>query len=163
MSLIGFNLDGPDLGAGTAEFLSLIATLARDGFSEIELERARNQIRAGLDQELAQVDTRQDSEWADLYTAHFLGGADASAPQDRSERVSALIDATDTDDLNGYFRWLMETTEPLVIVVGPDPNELPSQSELDALVANAVAVEHGGERCGRGRRVDDDDPTRPRW
>lgn len=141
MSFIGFNLDGPELAAGTSEFVSLLATLARDGFTESELERAKSAARSGLEQELSILDTRQDQEWADLYHQHYLGGADISSPQDRFDRVAGLLDVTSADDLTGYFRWIMETAEPLVIVVGPDPNELPRVAELEAAVSGAAAVD----------------------
>jgi zinc protease len=140
MSFIGFNLDGADLAQGTGEFLSLMKTLERDGFTESELQRAREQEIAALDQELAQLGTRQDSQWADLYSQHFLGGADASKASDRRDRVAALVKTTTTQDLSGYFRWLMEMAQPLVIVVGPDASDLPSVEELTAVVDAAVAT-----------------------
>ncbi len=141
MSFLGFNLDGPDLAAGTGEFLSNMATFARDGFSEAELQRARDAAQAGLDQELAQIQTRQDGEWAEVYIAHSLGGADASAASDRNERLSALIEDTSADDLAGYFRWLMENSAPIVIVAGPDAAELPTVGEVERVVAEAVAAD----------------------
>ncbi|NNF54351.1 MAG: insulinase family protein [Acidimicrobiales bacterium] len=144
MSFIGFNLDGPDLIAGTAEFLATMETFAQDGFSEGELQRARDEARAVLAQELAQLDTRQDGQWAELYFSHFLGGADASLAEDRDRRVGALIDNTSAEDLSGYFRWVMETSEPIVIVVGPDASALPDQSELVAVVDSAAALSEGG-------------------
>ncbi len=144
MSFIGFNLDGPDLTAGTGEFLATMQTFAQDGFSEGELQRARDEARAGLAQELAQIDTRQDGQWAELYFSHFLGGADASAAKDRDMRVGALIDDTTAEDLSGYFRWVMETSEPIVIVVGPDASALPDRSELVAVVDSAAALSGGG-------------------
>jgi zinc protease len=141
MSFIGFNLDGSDLAAGTGEFLSLMETLSQDGFTENELERAKQQGISALDQELAQLGTRQDSEWADLYVQHFLAGADASKASDRRDRVIGLVGSTTTQDLNGYFRWLMEVSQPLVIVVGPDATDLPSVEELTAVVDAAVAAQ----------------------
>ncbi len=143
MSFIGFNLDGPDLAQGTGEFLSLMKRFARDGFTEGELERAREQEIAALDQELAQLGTRQDSQWADLYSQLFLGGADASKASDRRDRITGLLQSTTTEDLDGYFRWLMETSLPLVIVVGPDASDLPSVEELTGVVDAAVAGEDG--------------------
>lgn len=145
MSFIGFNLDGNDLARGTGEFLSLTKTLARDGFSTAELERAKEQEIAVLDQELAQLGTRQDARWADLYSQHFLGGADASRASDRRDRVTALVESTTTEDLDGYFRWLMEVSQPLVIVVGPDAASLPTVEELTAVVEAAAAAEEGAE------------------
>ncbi|MGI9609798.1 MAG: M16 family metallopeptidase, partial [Acidimicrobiia bacterium] len=145
MSFIGFNLDGTDLAAGTGEFLSLMKTLARDGFTENELDRAKEAEIAGLDQELAQLGTRQDAAWADLYSQHFLGGSDASRASDRRDRVTALIESTTSDDLNGYFRWLMEESQPLVIVVGPDAASLPTSAELTAVVDAASAAAEGSE------------------
>ena len=145
MSFMGFNLDGPDLAAGTAEFLATLETFAQDGFSEAELQRARDEARAGLAQELAQLDTRQDGQWAELYFSHFLGGADASAASDRNTRVGAMIDDTTAEDLSGYFRWVMETSEPMVIVVGPDAAGLPDVPEMLKVVDSAAAVSGGGE------------------
>lgn len=141
MSFIGFNLDGPDLAAGTGEFVSLLATLARNGFTRAELSRAKSTARSELQQELAVLATRQDEEWADLYYRHYLAGADISSPEDRFARTTELIEATSADDLSGYFRWIMETAEPLVIVVGPDPNELPTPAQLTEAVSTAAAVD----------------------
>lgn len=145
MYFLGFNLDGPDLATGTTEFLSLTETLVRDGFSDAELGRAKAVVTAQLEQELAALATRQDGEWADLYVSHYLGGADASSPADRNERIAGLIEATAVEDVTGYFRWIMETAEPLVIVVGPDPNELPTTTALLDAVEAASAGEGVGE------------------
>jgi zinc protease len=143
MSFIGFNLDGADLAGGTGEFLSLMKTLERNGFTPSELERAKEQEISALDQELAQLGTRQDGQWADLYTQHFLGGADASQAGDRRDRVTALVESTTTEDLNGYFRWLMDVSQPLVIVVGPDAASLPTVDDLTAVVNAASATDAG--------------------
>ncbi len=141
LSMFGFNVDGPDLAAGTEEFLNLMATVARDGFTEAEVERARETQRAALQQELAQLDSRQDAQWADLYSQLFLGGADASEASAKAERVTALIDGTSPEDLTGYFRWLTETSKPIILVVGPDAAALPTVEELTALAEGATAID----------------------
>ncbi|NNE94867.1 MAG: hypothetical protein HKN24_02455, partial [Acidimicrobiales bacterium] len=162
MSFIGFNLDGPDLAEGTGEFVSLMKTLARDGFSPAELERAKEAERANLERELAGIGTRQDAQWADLYTQHFLGGADASDAGDRRDRIIALLDTVTTSDLAGYFRWLMENSEPLVLVVGPDPAELPTVEELEAVVDTASAADEQLEQVAvLDALMDRPDPAEP--
>ncbi len=145
MSFLGFNFDGPDLAAGTGEFLTLVKTIARDGFTQRELDRVKEQAEAGLDQELAQIGTRQDNSWANLYADHFLSGADASDPNDRRERMLGVLDDTGPEEINGYFRWLMETSAPIIVVVGPDAAALPSVEELTAVVEGAGAIDSTGD------------------
>lgn len=80
----------------------------------------------------------QDDEWAELYAAHFLVGADIGTVADRLARVEALLAEIRAEDLTEYFRSLMSAAAPIVIAVGSDPSEVPTVEEMRAAVEGAA-------------------------
>ena len=70
--------------------------------------------------------------------SHFLFGGDISAPQDRHDRITALLGEMEVEELTARYRWMMNRAGPLFIAVGPDPASLPTTSELAAAVSAAA-------------------------
>ena len=135
----GMNLRADDLAAALGDYWSMVLSLAADGFNTADLELAAEAVRTDLDFELQSVATRQDHRWAELYVTHFLAGADIGTVAERVARVDALLADLRPDELTDYFRSIMDAAAPIVIAVGADVSEVPTESEMRAAIDSAAA------------------------
>ena len=134
----GTNLRADDLATALGDYWSMVLSLEADGFSAEDLQLAADVVRSDLQFELDSVGTMQDHEWAQLYAAHFLAGADIGTVADRLARVEALLAEVRPEDLTEYFRALMSAAAPIVIAVGSDPSQVPTVEEIRAAVEGAA-------------------------
>ncbi|MCY3662586.1 MAG: insulinase family protein [bacterium] len=134
----GTNLRADDLAAALGDYWSMVLSLEADGFSDEDLQLAADVVRSDLQFEMDSVGTRQDDEWAGLYVAHFLAGADIGTVADSLVRVETLLTEIRPEDLTEYFRSLMSAAAPIVIAVGSDPSEVPTVEEMQAAVEGAA-------------------------
>ncbi len=137
----GTNLRADDFSAALTDYWSLLLSLSEHGFTDADLERAARTIRADLDSAIQAVPTIQDRRHADNYVAHFLGGSDIGRVEDTAERVDALLDELQIDDLTDRYRQILEESGLIMIAVGPDPSEVPSVEEMQAALAAAAPGE----------------------
>lgn len=124
LAYLGFNVDADDLEAGTEEFMTELQGSIQNPFSDRELERAIEIIRSFQEQLLAQSDTRQDGELADQLVNHFLWGADIQSIEDSVEMILDMLDGLDLDMVNNHYGWMLTSSAPIVIVVGPDADRV---------------------------------------
>ena len=134
----GTNWQGEDLDTASAAYMSVLLTIGEYGFTEADLSRAADQFVTALEHELESAATTTDAEYADSYLSHFLFGGDLSAPQDRHDRLLALLGEMKAEELTDRYRWMMDRAGPLFIAVGPNPESLPTTAELEAAVTAAV-------------------------
>ena len=134
----GTNLRADDLATALGDYWSMVLSLEADGFSTEDLQLAADVVRSDLQFALDSVGTMQDDEWAGLYAAHFLAGADIGTVADRLARVEALLAEIRAEDLTEYFRSVMGAAAPIVIAVGSDPSEVPTVEEMRAAVEGAA-------------------------
>ena len=133
----GTNLRADDLAVALGDYWSMVLSLEAAGFSEADLQQAAEVLRTDLAFELESVATAQDREYAGLYVSHFLQGDDIGTVSDRVDRVNALLDGMQPAELTEYFRWIMRTSGPLLIAVGPDPADVPTTEEIRAAIEGA--------------------------
>ena len=124
LAYLGFNVDADDLEAGTEEFMTELQGSIQNPFSEQELERATEIIRSSQEQQLAQSETRQDGALADQLVNHFLWGGDIQSIEDSVEMVLGMLDGLELDEINNHYGWMMTSSAPIVIVVGPDADRV---------------------------------------
>ena len=134
----GTNWQGEKLDAASAAYMSVLLTVEKYGFTDADVARATKQLTTTLEYELESAATRNDPTYADRFLSHFLVGGDLSAPQDRFDRLTALLGEMKAAELSTRYRWLMNRAGPIFIAVGPDPAGLPTTSELAAAVDAAV-------------------------
>ena len=137
----GTNMRADDYSAALTDYWSLLLSLAEHGFSDVDLERAANAIRADLESAIDASPTIQDRGRAGQYTAHFLEGRDIGRIEDTAERVDALLDEIQVDDLSGRYREILAESGLIMIAVGPDPSEVPSVEEMRAALEAAAPGE----------------------
>ena len=135
---IGTNFEGDDLAQSLTDWLSELYTVESNGFSEDDLDRAKESFRAILDFAIESSSTKQDWEHADLLSAHFLNGAGIDDINSTINRAEALLGELTAVDVTGHLRWLLRQSGPIAIAVGPDETELPTIQELAAAIAAAA-------------------------
>lgn len=139
-ALLGLNTSSLDLAAGTTTVLEEFVIAASEGFSEDELRRAKEDSLSGLDEFEGGLATLQDSFLADRLWWHFLTGSDASGPEELLQRLRAMIDGLDVDQVNTHFSWIMQNAAPIVILVGETEDDVPTRGELIRAIDSAVDV-----------------------
>ena len=137
----GTNMRADDYSAALTDYWSLLLSLAEHGFSDVDFERAANAIRADLESAIDASSTIQDRGRAGQYTAHFLEGRDIGRIEDTAERVDALLDEIQVDDLSDRYREILAESGLIMIAVGPDPSEVPSVEEMRAALEAAAPGE----------------------
>ena len=133
----GFNFVADDEAAGLTAVLAELRAMEIEGFGDDEVQRSVEALRAGVDQMLDTAGTRQDFEFAADLVEHFLGNHPVESVEQAHERMIAVLDGIDADVMDEHFRRMMAENAPLVIVVGSDASELPTEGELSAAIAAA--------------------------
>ena len=137
----GTNLRAGDYEKALNDFWSMMLTLREHGFSDGDLARAVTGITAALEDAVESAPTTQDAAYAGRYVAHFLQGADIGTPNDRLERVSALLNEITPAELSARFKEIMDGSGLLVLGVAADAADLPTVEELAAAVESAEVGE----------------------
>ena len=128
----GTNLRADDFPAALTDYWSLLLSLSEHGFAGADLERAAKAIRADLESAIQAAPTTQDRQHADRYAAHFLAGSDIGKLEDTAERVGALLDEVQVDDLTDRYREILDESGLILIAVGADSSQIPSVEEMQA-------------------------------
>lgn len=138
LAFLGFNFGGSDLAAATEDVLSEMTRMQISGFTEDELARVITQMQGQFDQEFEQSRAAQDSQLASQYAQHFLAGGDISSARSRYDRISGVLAEVSAQAATEHFRYLMSVSAPLIVVVGPETQAVPSVAEIQAAVDAAV-------------------------
>ena len=133
----GTSWQGENLDAASRDYLSVLQTVQRHGFNDDDVARATEAFATSLKQQLDNAATTRDAGYARRYVAHFLSGVDISDPQERYDRLSALLEGITAQELTDHFRWLMNRAGLIVIAVGPDAASVPTPAALEAAVEAA--------------------------
>ena len=133
----GTNWQGENLDTASKDYLSVLRTVQRYGFNDDDLSRATAAFATSLQYQLDNAVSTKDLAYAERYVSHFLSGVDISEPQERYDRLSALLEEVTAKELTDHFRWLMNRANLIVIAVGPDAASVPTTSALQAAVEAA--------------------------
>ncbi len=133
----GTNWQGENLDTASRDYVSVLQTVQRYGFNDDDVARATEAFATSLEYQLDNAPSTRDVEYAQRYVAHFLSGVDISAPQERHDRLSALLEGVTAEELTDHFRWLMNRAGLIVLAVGPDAASVPTPAALEAAVEAA--------------------------
>ena len=139
----GTNLKAADLAVGLEDYMSYLLAAAEDGFSEDDMERMRDTMIANFNQQLAGLNTIQDSQYANLLSRYWLQGADIDKAQTRIARQRTTVESFTAHELANHWSWLLSISGPIVIAVGADESTLPTTDELLDTLANLTAAKSG--------------------
>ena len=139
LSYLGFNLDADDLVEGTEVFLAELRSSVQNPFTQDELDRATEVIASSLDQQAASFNSTQDAQFADGMIQHFLGGGDLRSIDDSVDETRDFLDDLDIDEVNNHYGWLITSSAPIVIVVGPDAERTGTIEDVTAAIERGEA------------------------
>ncbi len=139
----GTNLKAADLAVGLENYMSYLLAAAEDGFSEDDMDRMRDTMIANFNQQLAGLNTTQDSQYANLLSRYWLQGADIDKAQTRIARQRTTVESFTAHALANHWSWLLSISGPIVIAVGADESTLPTTDELLDTLANLTAAKTG--------------------
>jgi zinc protease len=109
---------------------------ARFGFTDDELETARENVLAFFRTRYDGRDSTQDRVYADEYVEHFLRGAAYPSIDDEFALVSEILDGVTTEALDLRFDARWDNSAPHVIISAPeaDADAMPSDDEVLAVI-----------------------------
>ena len=139
----GTNLKAADLAVGLEDYMSYLLAAAEGGFSEDDMERMRDTMIANFNQQLAGLNTIQDSQYANLLSRYWLQGADIDKAQTRIARQRTTVESFTAHELANHWSWLLSISGPIVIAVGADESTLPTTDELLDTLANLKPAKSG--------------------
>ena len=134
----GTNWQGEDLDAASRDYVSVLQTIQRYGFNHDDVARAAEAFTTSLEYQLDNAPSTRDIQYAERYVSHFLSGVDISAPKERFDRLSALLEGVTAQESTDHFRWLMNRAGLIVLAVGPDAASVPTPAALEAAVEAAA-------------------------
>lgn len=120
LAYLGFNVDADDLEVGTEVFMTELQGSVQNPFTQGELDRAVEAVRAVQDQRLAQFGTTQDRAFADQLVGHYLGGGDLQSIDESVGLAIEILEDLTIDEVNNHYGWMMTSAAPIVLIVGPD-------------------------------------------
>ncbi len=138
--LFGFNFGGDDQILATEQVLAELNGLLVNGFDAALFDQIAAEYVAGLEQSVASVGSRQDATIAGSLVNHFLEGAEFDTVAATADRLLAVLDDLNVDDLTNHYRYVMSRSAPLVFAVGNDPADVDLE-ELEAAVASGIEAD----------------------
>lgn len=139
----GTNLRAPELDTALADVMAQLLLVAQEGFTDDDVERIRQQLLNGLDDELESLDSTQDRWYADELTEHFLGGGPADEARNRIARHRRIVESFTADELTAFWRWVLEASGPVVVAIGDDAESIPDAARLREVLDTANAATGG--------------------
>ena len=129
LAYLGFNLDADDLEVGTEVFMTELQGSIQNPFTQGELDRAVEAVRAAQDERLAQYGTTQDRDFANTLVGHYLGGGDLQSIDDSYDLAIDVLDGLELDAVNNHYGWMMTSAALMRIgsalskITEPESNE----------------------------------------
>ena len=137
LAYIGFNLDADDLVTGTETFMTELQGTLQNPFSASEIERAVTALIASEEQRLEQFESTQDNDFADEMVFAFLDGGDLSNVEDSVDRNIDFLEGLTAATANNHWGWMLTSSAPIVLVVGPDAERVGDPADHIAAVEAA--------------------------
>jgi len=143
ISRFGLNANTPEGGAGRGlEVLAAEAErMRRHGFTDGELERARQRTLRSLERQVEERETTNSRSWSFQYMRHFLNGGALMDAGDRLRLTELLLPQIDASEVEAAILALMTGHNHVITVSGPERAELayPTEAEVAAMIAAAGA------------------------
>ncbi len=142
---LGAFSDPVDLAATAEAVLIEVQRALQFGFGADELERSIDIVRDEVELAFDSRASKQDVQYADEYLSHFLVGSSIPDSRARRDLLRRLLDQMTTAQVADTLRATLRTTQPLVIVAGPDSAaaQIPTADTLAEIVTRVALTEVG--------------------
>ncbi len=130
LQYIGTNIQGDDPELALGDLIAIWKGAALSGFTADEFSRAVDETLTALDDTLQASQSRQDFRLASSYVSHFLEGADIDAVESMVSRETDMVRSITREEVTNHWRWVLQTSGPIIAAVGADPSTLPTAERL---------------------------------
>ena len=136
----GFALQAiPKPGQGKESFEEIfkeVQGITRNGFTESELQRAKDQINSRLDNFIENKDQINSDNWATQLGNHFLQGEPVFTPEKEYELSKASLASITLNDIDAFAKTLQTKNNQVILTQGSDKEGtiFPTQDELIAVM-----------------------------
>ena len=139
---LGALSDPADLAATAESVLIEVQRALEFGFGAAELERAIDIVRDDVELAFDSRASKQDVQYADQYLSHFLVNSLIPDARTRRDLFVRLLDEMTPQQVADTLRATLVTTNPLVIVAGPDSaaGQIPTAEALAEIVARVAST-----------------------
>ena len=137
----GTTTNADDLTQAVSDIWTVLLSLATQGFDEADLTQAKAQITSDLQLVADNVEVTQNPSYAFQYATHFLRGIRIETSPQRLERVSALLETIEPDELTSRLRSILAQSGPIISVVAADLAQVPSAAEIQAVIDSSQPTE----------------------
>jgi zinc protease len=110
----------------------------QNGFTKEELDRVKENMRTGYENQLKNKDKISNSNWAQQLQGYFLEASPVMSLEDEFEFVKNTLAKVDVDQVNKVFRAFPTEKNQVLTVSGPDKEEIKYPAEFDytAIIKN---------------------------
>lgn len=110
----------------------------QNGFTKEELDRVKENMRTGYENQLKNKDKISNSNWAQQLQGYFLEASPVMSLEDEFEFVKNTLAKVDVDQVNKVFRAFPTEKNQVLTVSGPDKEEIkyPAESDYTAIIKN---------------------------
>jgi len=111
--------------------------IRRHGFTETELERAKNNFLTGLESAYAERDKRKSESYVDSYLNHFLEGESALSNENRYRLGKQLMATISVEDVNALGKQYYVDSNRDILILAPDKDKgnLPDETAVNSWLA----------------------------
>ncbi|HYJ31845.1 MAG TPA: insulinase family protein [Candidatus Binatia bacterium] len=129
---------------GLAALLEETARVRAHGFLPLELQRAKDRMRANWERIYAERDKSESADFAREYVSYFLVAEPAPGIEAEYAIVKSVLDGISLAEINAVPAQLMRPGNRVVLVTAPSTSQVPDEAALRAVIdreakANPVA------------------------
>ncbi|HRO85483.1 MAG TPA: insulinase family protein [Niabella sp.] len=124
---------------GLSALMEEIERAKRFGFTQPELDRAKLNLKAGMEKAFKEKEKTESSRYVGEYLRNFLSNEPIPGIEVENNYYNELIPQITLEDVAGIAKLLQKTPEFFVSLMGPDAKELPLATDLIKVATDMAA------------------------
>lgn len=140
LTVIGAAKDG-DIVTTLKSIYREVLRVARGGFTYSELERAKANWMASLEQQYNNRNTQENSYYTEQIIRSFIDGTPMMSLDDTYEIMQQFAQMVDLNSINNTFKEMVTDDNRIVLCLLPESVKIPSEEELAKAMAEVNAEE----------------------
>jgi len=118
-------------------FLTEVEKMKKFGFTEAEVQRAKDNILRSYEKKVEGADTRKNSEFIDLYIDNFFDNEPYLTPETANQLATMLCSQVNAQLLNQVVAQIIPSNNMVIVYSAPEKEGLSHPTEADFLAAIA--------------------------
>ncbi|MCM1503071.1 MAG: insulinase family protein [Bacteroidales bacterium] len=149
--------DGEAIAAFKA-FLTEVEKMKKYGFTDAEVQRAKDNLLRMYEQQVEGAESRKNSEFIDLYINNFFDNKPYMTPEAENEIATMFCSQINAQLLNQVVSQIIPSNNLVIVYKAPEKDGLAHPSEADFLAAiaevEASEIEANAEEQADGQLLD---------